>query len=285
MEKHTSCPACGGNSDGGGGIGNTFRRIFGRNKKKVDRYEYIPVSRVDANPCQPREYFLDAPHQNLKASVKEYGIIVPIIVARKRGGRYALVAGQRRLAAARELKFENVPAIVRSLRPKEMMEISYLENLHRESMSQIDNLLMFDRIKKRHPKITPESLAETMGLSAEDLERSRFLLDLPIPAREALRAGMISEEHATVVSEIDDPDAMLEVIEMIYNDRLEAGETREIVDRIMQKEPPFVASRDGVHFHSNTCPYSKLIPSDRMMKFYSKREVTKKGKIACMQCL
>lgn len=285
MEKHKACPACGGNSDGGGIFANAFRRIFRRNRKKPDRYEYIPVSLVDANPCQPREYFLDEPHRNLKASVKEYGIIVPIIVARKRGGRYALVAGQRRLAAARELKFENVPAIVRSLRPKEMLEISYLENLHRESMSQIDTLLMFDRIKKRHPKVAPDALAETMGLSAEDLERSRFLLNLPIPAREALRAGMITEEHAVVVSEIDDPDAMLEVVEMIYNDKLTPEDTREMVDRIMQKEPPFVASRDGVHFHSNSCPYSRLIPSDRMMKFYSKKEVVKKGKIACMQCL
>jgi ParB family chromosome partitioning protein len=285
MEKRTSCQACGGNSDGGGLIANTFRRWFGKNRKKSDRFEYISVSRIDANPCQPREYFLDEPHQNLKASVKEYGVIVPIIVARKRGGRFTLVAGQRRLAAARDLSFENVPAIVRSLRPKEMMEISYLENLHRENMSQIDTLLMFDRIQKRHPKITAESLAETMGLKAEDLERSRFLLDLPIPAREALRAGMITEEHSVIVSEIDDPDAMLEVIEMVYNDQLSVEDTREITDRILQKEPPFVASQDGVHFHSNDCPYSKLIPSDRMVKFYSKKEVAKKGKIACMQCL
>ena len=172
MEKHSSCPACGGNSDDGGIVGNTIRRFFGRNRKKMDRYEYIPISRIDANPFQPREYFLDDPHQDLKASVKEYGVIVPIIVARKRGGRYTLVAGQRRLAAARELEFQNVPAIVRSLRPRQMMEISYLENLHRENMSQIDTLLMFDRIRKRHPKITSQSLAETMGLSAKDLERS-----------------------------------------------------------------------------------------------------------------
>jgi hypothetical protein len=124
-----------------------------------------------------------------------------------------------------------------------------------------------------------------MGLKLEDVEHAKRLMDLPIPACEALRAGMIEEDHAKIVAEIDDPDVMLEVIEMIYNEKLGVEETREITDRILKKEPSFVTSDQSVHFHSPNCPFTQLIPEERRMKFYSKKEVARRGKIPCMQCL
>lgn len=279
--KHV-CTHCGGNSvwrnlvDG-------IKRVF-RFKKQGDRLMYIAVEQVDQNPFQPREYVQQEPLEELKKSIEQYGVIVPIIVNRK-GKRFTLVAGQRRLAASRELGFKFVPAIVRTLNPRQMMEVSYLENLHREELSTIDVVQMFDRIHRKYPKIEEGDLAEAMGLKVDDLRHARNLLDLPIPALEALRAGMITEGHAQWVKEISDPDAQLEVIEMVFNEKLGVEETQELCNRVMHKDASYVTADQAAHFHSPSCPYAQLIPEDRKQKFYSKKEVTKRGKIPCMQCL
>jgi ParB family chromosome partitioning protein len=277
-----SCTHCGGN-----GLWRSFvdglKRVFSF-RKAQDRLMYIPVDRIDENPFQPREYVLREPLDSLKHSVEQYGVIVPIIVNR-RAKRYVLVAGQRRLQCARELGFKFVPAIVRTLNSRQMMEVSYLENLHREDLSKIDVVGMFDRIHRKYPKIEESDLAEAIGLKVDDLRHARSLLDLPIPALEALRAGMITEGHARIVSEIKDPDAQLEVIEMAYNEKLSIEETRDLTDRITGKEPSYVTAEQAAHFHAPSCPYAQLIPEDRRMKFYSKKDVAKKGKLPCMQCL
>lgn len=279
--KH-SCSHCGGNGLWRG-IVDGFKRVF-RFKRQEDRLMYIPVDAVDENPFQPREYVVEEPLGNLKKSIEQYGVIVPIIVNRQ-GKRHTLVAGQRRLQAARELGFKFIPAIVRHLNPRQMMEVSYLENLHRESLSTIDVVQMFDRIHRKYPKIEEDAMAEAMGLKVDELRHARSLLDLPIPVLEALRANMISEGHAQVISQISDPDAQLEIVEMVYNEKLGVEETQELVNRITNKEAAFVTADQAAHFHAPTCPYAQLIPEDRKLKFHSRKEVSKRGKMPCMQCL
>lgn len=280
--KHV-CGHCGGNSLWRTVV-NGVKRAFGF-KRKEDRLEYVPVEKIHANPFQPREYVLEEPLADLKKSIEQYGIIVPLIV-NKEPGRYSLVAGQRRLQAARELGFKFVPAMVRTLNSRQVMEISYMENLHREELSKIDIVEMFDRISRRYPKIEEGELADTMGLKVDELRRSRGLLDLPVPVLEALRANMISEEVAQIIAMgISDPDAQLETIELVYNEKLGPEETKELVDRVGGKEPAYVTAESSTHFHSPACPFAQLIPDDRREKFYSRKEVAKRGKMPCMQCL
>jgi ParB family chromosome partitioning protein len=209
---------------------------------------------------------------------------VPIIVNRH-SARFTLVAGQRRLQAARELGFKFIPAIVRTLNPRQQMEISYLENLHREELSKVDVVMMFDRIHRKYPRIEENEIAEAMGLQVDELRHARTLLDLPIPVLEALRANMISEGHARAISAISDPDAQLETIEMVYNEKLGIEETQELVNRVTNKEAAYITADQAAHFHAPTCPFAQLIPEDRKQKFHSKKEVARKGKVPCMQCL
>ncbi len=281
-ETHHLCAHC-----GGGGFWKNFtagvRRFFG-SKRKEDRLMYIGVDRVAPNPFQPREHILEEPHEDLKKSVEQYGVIVPIIVNR-RGDGFTLVAGQRRLKAARDLGFKFIPAIVRELNPRQMMEVSTLENLHREALSSIDMVEMFDRIHRKYPRIEETELAGVMGLKVDDLRHARSLLDLSIPVLEALRAGMISEGQARALEEIKDPDTQLEVIEMAYNEKLSLEETQGLVDRVLSKAPSFVTADQASHFHSPTCPFAQLIPEDRKQKYYTKKEVARRGKVPCMQCL
>ncbi|HLY75090.1 MAG TPA: ParB/RepB/Spo0J family partition protein [Planctomycetota bacterium] len=279
--KHV-CNHCGGNSLWRGFV-DGVKRVF-KMKRQEDRLMYIPVEKVDQNPYQPREYVIEEPLGNLKKSIEQYGVIVPIIVNRH-SGRYTLVAGQRRLQAARELGFKFIPAIVRSLNPRQMMEVSYLENLHREELSKIDVVMMFDRIHRKYPRIEENEIAEAMGLAVDELRHARTLLDLPIPVLEALRANMISEGHARVISAISDPDAQLETIEMVYNEKLGLEETQELVNRMTNKEAAYITADQAAHFHSPSCPFAQLIPEDRKLKFHSKKDVARKGKVPCMQCL
>ena len=279
--KHV-CNHCGGNSLWRGFV-DGVKRVF-QFKRQEDRLMYIPVDKVDQNPYQPREYVIEEPLGNLKKSIEQYGVIVPIIVNRH-GSRFTLVAGQRRLQAAREVGFKFIPAIVRTLNPRQMMEVSYLENLHREDLSQIDVVMMFDRIHRKYPRIEENEIAEAMGLKVDELRHARTLLDLPIPVLEALRANMISEGHARVISAISDPDAQLETIEMVYNEKLGLEETQELVNRMTNKEAAYVTADQAAHFHAPTCPFAQLIPEDRKLKFHSKKDVARKGKVPCMQCL
>ena len=265
------------------GLVDGVKRAFGL-RRKEDRLAYIPAERIEANPFQPREYVLDEPLADLKQSIEQYGIIVPLIV-NKEGKRFVLVAGQRRLQAARELGFRFVPAIVRHLNPRQMMEVSYLENLHREELTRIDVVKMFDRIHRKYPKIQETDLAEAMGLEVDDLRKTRGLLDLPVPVLEALRAGMISEEQANLLAPVKDPDVQLEIIELSYNEKLGLEETKELIDRVTGKEPAYVTADQAVHFHSPGCAFAQLIPDDRRQRYYSRKEASKKGKVPCMQCL
>ena len=281
--KH-ACGHCGGNSLWRGFI-DGIKRIFG-GKRRRDRLDYIPVDKITANPFQPREYVLDEPLAELKKSIEQYGIIVPLIVNKEAGGRYTLVAGQRRLQAARELGFRFVPSIVRNLNSRQVMEISYMENLHREELSKIDVVQMFDRIHRKYPRIEEGDLADAMGLQVAELRRTRGLLDLPVPVLEALRANMISEEHAEIIAAgLKDPDAQLETIELVYNEKLDLESTKELVDRVGGKEPAYVTAEASTHYHSPACPFAQLIPEDRREKFYNRKEVAKRGKVPCMQCL
>jgi len=279
--KHV-CNHCGGNSVWRS-IVDGVKRVF-KFKRQEDRLMYIPIEKVDANPYQPREYVIEEPLEKLRKSIEQYGVIVPIIVNRH-SGRFTLVAGQRRLQAARERGFKFIPAIVRTLNPRQQMEISYLENLHREELSKIDVVLMFDRIHRKYPRIEENEIAEAMGLQVDELRHARTLLDLPIPVLEALRANMISEGHARAISAISDPDAQLETIEMVYNEKLGIEETQELVNRVTNKEAAYITADQAAHFHAPTCPFAQLIPEDRKQKFHSKKEVARKGKVPCMQCL
>jgi ParB family chromosome partitioning protein len=279
--KH-ACNHCGGNSVWRS-IVDGVKRVF-KFKRQEDRLMYIPIEKVDQNPYQPREYVVEEPLEKLRKSIEQYGVIVPIIVNRH-SGRFTLVAGQRRLQAARELGFKFIPAIVRTLNPRQMMEVSYLENLHREELSKIDVVLMFDRIHRKYPRIEENEIAEAMGLKVDELRHARTLLELPIPVLEALRANMISEGHARAISAISDPDAQLETIEMVYNEKLGIEETQELVNRVTNKEAAYITADQAAHFHAPTCPFAQLIPEDRKLKFHSKKEVARKGKVPCMQCL
>lgn len=286
MKNSTSqgCPFCHNQARWWDYLTAGARHLFsGKNR---DRLMSLSVEKIDDNPYQPRRFIrMEESYENLKTSVREYGVIVPIIVNRKNKGRFTLVAGQRRLRAAREVGLTHVPAIVRRLSLRKMMEIAYLENLHREDLSSIDVVKMFDRIRRRYPGLDSNGLASTMGLDVHKLEEARELLKWPALLQEALQGALIDVDRAHVLLELKDERVLQECLEIVSMGELSLEETREMVDRVLRKEPPYVAAEGSRHFHAPSCPYAQLIPEEKRSSFYSKKEALRRGKIACMQCL
>jgi ParB family chromosome partitioning protein len=262
----------------------SIKKTLGIDSTPNDTLRKIPVGLIDSNPYQPREVVFNSSLEGLKRSIRQYGVIVPIIVS-KRGDRYQLVAGQRRLMAVKELGFKYIPAILRRLSIKEMMEVGYLENLHREDLDKIDRLQIFERILNEYPDIGRERLAQMMGLNIEEINKGREILKLPVLIQEAIRARMISEESGFILKDIPGKKRLLHAVEYVYRNRLDLKQTEEYVNSILKRSLRYVSGRDSLHFHHPSCAYATLIPEQEKQRYYSKIEALKEGKRACMVCL
>jgi ParB family chromosome partitioning protein len=259
-----------------------LKRLFFGDKK--DNISYIPLARIESNPFQPREVVEKRSISALARSVKEYGVIVPIIVTRVKGG-YQLVAGQRRLLAAKEAGLRFIPAIIKNLSIREMMEVGYLENLHREELNKLDRIQVFERICNEYPELGRERLAEMLGLDIKELERSKEILKLPIILQEAIRAKIVTERHAFILKDLPDKGSLLKGIEAVYKERLSLEDTKEYVDSLLGRARKYVSARESSHFHHPSCPYVNLIPPEERVDFHSKFQARKAGKIPCMMCM
>lgn len=262
---------------------NFFTRFFSRRHIGTEELVRIPLTKIEANPFQPREVIPHGSLQDLKNSISQYGIIVPIIVT-KNNGSYQLVAGQRRFVAARELGMKYIPAIVRKLSIKEMMEVGYLENLHREDLNILDKVQCFERIANEYPEIGRENLAAMMGININDLDRMKDILKLPMLLQEAIRAEMLTEKHAGVLKEIPNRKLLLKAVEEVYKKRLSLADTEEYVNYLLRKNPRYISSQQSSHVHLPTCEYVKHIPDVERVLYYSRREAQTFGKLLCLQC-
>ncbi len=154
--------------------------------------ELLPQE-IEANPYQPRQIFDDEKIQDLAASMKEHGVIQPLIV-RRLGSRYQLVAGERRLRAAMMAGLEKVPVVVRDMTDREAMEISLVENLQREDLGPIEEAEAYQRLSDEFG-LTQEQIAKRVGKSRPDVTNTLRLLKLEDEVKELINQGKISGSH------------------------------------------------------------------------------------------
>ena len=160
-----------------------------------DNEEIIEVlpQEIEANPYQPRQIFDDEKIQDLAASMKEHGVIQPLLV-RRLGSRYQLVAGERRLRAAMMAGLEKVPVVVRDMTDREAMEISLVENLQREDLGPIEEAEAYQRLSDEFG-LTQEQIAKRVGKSRLDVTNTLRLLKLEDEVKELINQGKISGSH------------------------------------------------------------------------------------------
>lgn len=161
------------------------------------RVQKLLITDISPNTDQPRKDFDEAALKELSESIKSHGLLQPIIVVRSNNG-YKIVAGERRWRAAKLAEHTHIPAIVRSLRELEQIELALIENVQRVDLSPLDQALSVYRLQQQF-NLTLESIAAKLGKAPSTISNLTRLLQLPEAARESLKKGQISEGHARAV--------------------------------------------------------------------------------------
>lgn len=213
------------------------------NTKESDIKE-INLDEIRSNPYQPRKTFNEKSLQELAESIKEHGIVQPIIVKKSIKG-YELIAGERRTKASRIAGLKTIPAIIKNFDDTEMMEIALVENIQREDLNPIDEAIAYDNIIKLS-KMTQEEFAKKFGKSRSHVTNMLGLLKLPEKTKELIENGKISMGHARCLSKLSDVDKIYELSDRIINESISVRELETIisnndlpkVNKLIRKENP-----------------------------------------------
>ncbi|MCL5010169.1 MAG: ParB/RepB/Spo0J family partition protein [Patescibacteria group bacterium] len=204
-----------------------------------ERVFELDLNMLQANPLQPRGATSPESLNELVDSIREQGILEPLVVAKTPAG-YQIIAGERRWRAAKILGLQKVPVVVRETTPRGMLEMSIVENVQREDLNPIERALAYKRLIDEFGLATGE-VAKRVGKSMPVISNTIRLLSLPDAIKDALIAGVITEGHVRPLISIGDHKLMLEVFKKILRENSTVRETeelaRQIKSEVQKKEP------------------------------------------------
>jgi len=204
----------------------------------------INLNEIRSNPYQPRKIFDEESLQELAASIKEHGIVQPIIVKKSIKG-YELVAGERRTKAAKIAGLDKIPAIVKDFNDEEMMEIALIENIQRENLNPIEEAMAYDSILKTS-NMTQDELAKKFGKSRTYITNSLGLLRLPDTTKKYVEDSKISASHARALSKLDDNEQIDRLAKKVVNEGLNVRAIENITRDIQENKDNFAATEDAL---------------------------------------
>ncbi len=208
---------------------------------KDNEVVYLKIEDIIPNKFQPREIFDETGLDELSDSIKEHGVIQPVIV-RPMGDKYELIAGERRCKASSLAGLTTIPAIVREMDDRESAKVSLLENLQRKNLSPIEEARTYKRILELD-NITQDNLAKTMGKSQPAIANKLRLLGLPEEVQDALMKNQISERHARSLLNLKDKEQQLMMLDRIRKERLTVRELDLEIKKL--KESPSANQEDN----------------------------------------
>lgn len=223
-----------------GGLGKGLGAIFGENtspavekaQEPASAAQELLIKNIAANPYQPRCNFDEEKLQELAASIKEFGVVQPIVV-RKKGRSYELVAGERRLRAAGLAGLTKVPAIVKDYDDAKMMEIALIENIQRHDLNPIEEAQGLRRLMQEF-KLTQEQTAEKVGRSRSAVTNILRLLNLPEQVQKQIINGVLTMGQAKQLLGLPKPEQMCEVAEAIIANGWSSRMTEEVVRKLKE---------------------------------------------------
>ena len=202
-----------------------------------------PISMIVPNPLQPRSTMAEENLQELAQSIREHGILQPLVVSHDPvTGQYTLIAGERRLRAAKIAGLDAVPVIVRNVTEGERLELALIENVQRSDLSPLETAEAYRQLVEEF-QLSHEEIATRVGKSRVAVTNTLRLLKLPEPVQKALAGQKISEGHARALLALTTPQAQMAVLQAILNLDLNVRQTEELVRKYSGQKPEKTAQK------------------------------------------
>lgn len=231
-----------GNNTPGKGLGKSLGKGLGKglgalintrvaapvpSEEHGERIQQIRIDQIVASPLQPRTEFRDDQLKDLVESIRERGIIQPLIV-RLAGGKYELIAGERRMRASLEVGLVEAPVIVRKASDQEVLELALIENLQREGLNPIEEAAAYGRLSKEF-RLTQEEIAKRVGKSRPDVANAMRLLELDPEVQVHLTQGRLTKGHAKVLLGIKNPEEQRLLAEKLIRGNASVRDAEQLV--------------------------------------------------------
>ncbi|PSL40004.1 ParB family chromosome partitioning protein [Planomicrobium soli] len=219
------------------GLGKGINALFPGESltQQTEAVTKIGIGQLRVNPFQPRKIFDNAALQELSESIKEHGILQPIVV-RKKGKHFELVVGERRFRAAKLAKLKEVPAIIKDLNDQQMMELAILENLQREDLTPIEEAEAYQKLMEAL-NLTQEQLAFRLGKSRPHIANHVRLLALPENVRQLISDKKLSMGHGRTLLGLRHKKLISETAEKVVKDNLNVRQLETLVQRLNEDVP------------------------------------------------
>ena len=201
--------------------------------KKVE--QTLNINRIEPNKNQPRKEFNEDALQELADSIKQFGVIEPLVVV-KRKGYYELIAGERRWRAARLAGLKEVPVVIKDYDDQQIVEIALIENIQREDLNPIEEAHAYERLIQEF-NLTQDEVAERVSKSRTTVTNALRLLKLTEKVQQMLIDDMLSTGHVRALITIADPQLQYETAMYIFDKKLSVRETESYVKKLLNKKP------------------------------------------------
>lgn len=213
----------------------------------------IPVGQIEPNPSQPRKTFAPAALDELAASIREHGLIQPLIVKEIQtpyGPRYQLIAGERRWRAAQRAGMQSVPALLKGATPQQMLELALVENIQRAELNALEEAEAYRQLIQDF-ELTQDQVAQRVGKDRTTISNTLRLLKMPDTLKEAVLNQAIREGHARALMQIADDQKQSALLKQVVDQELSVRQTEELVRRANAQEPNGTKVRNGNEHSSN----------------------------------
>jgi ParB family chromosome partitioning protein len=197
----------------------------------------VPVRAILPNPLQPRSTFDETSLHELADSIREHGLIQPLIVVRTSEDQYTLIAGERRWRAAQIAGLDTLPVVIKDAAPQQMLEIALVENVQRADLNPLEEAFAYKELAEDFG-LTQEQIAQRVGKSRVAVANIMRLLKLPEPIKARLADGLITEGHARALLSINDSLVQQRLLSRIVKSGLSVRQTEELVRRLLDDQQP-----------------------------------------------
>jgi ParB family chromosome partitioning protein len=241
--------------------------------KKPDQMD-IPIELISANPDQPRKVFEDKELLELRDSIREFGVIQPIIVKRDNKGQYIVIAGERRLKAAGLAGLKKIPAIVREADEKDSALLALVENVQREALNYIEEAAAYKRLMEEYG-LTQSEIAKRVGKQQSTISNKIRILSLPEDIQQVLAENQLTERHARALLKVTDEAVRKQILGRIVEHNLNVKQTEKLIEDVLKKQEEEQRKGEKLRFinyriYLNTLKkaFSSISEVEKNAKFY-----------------